>query len=74
MCSSDQPQQPLGPQQELPPEGFSAPPDFNTPNPPMTTRRIGSPVSGCFVNGAAFMLCLISKKRGFSPVFCGMVS
>ena len=40
---------------------FVLPPDFSTPKPPRTTRRIVSPVSGCLVSGASFMPCLISK-------------
>ena len=52
----------LGPQPEPLEEGAGLAdlPLDNTPKPPSTTRRIGSPVSGCFVSGASFMLCLIS--------------
>lgn len=66
----------LGPQQELP-DGGDGLPDFpldNTPKPPSTTRRMGSPVSGCLASGASVMLCLNSECRGLSPSFDGMVS
>jgi hypothetical protein len=44
------------------------------PEPPLITRRTGSPVSGCFVNGSSFMLCCTSKRFGFWVFLVGMVS
>lgn len=46
---------------------FSALPTPISPKPPEITRRTGSPVSGCFVRGASFMLCTNSKRRGEAP-------
>jgi hypothetical protein len=44
------------------------------PTPPVMTRRIGSPVSGCFSSAASFMLCRISKRVTVSPGLAGIVA
>jgi hypothetical protein len=38
-------------------------PGTSTPNPPLMTRRTGSPVSGSVRSGSSFMLCFTSNRR-----------
>ena len=50
-----------------PTDGPAEPPGTSTPEPPVMTRRTGSPVCGSVRSGASFMLWFTSKRRtGFS--------